>query len=689
MGFLDALIEVGKRAVQSIKDLIDIANPNNWEQKILEVFDALFKDLQSVEWSQSSNQDKEEAVARIKYKVIHDLIPLAGSASLAGVPGIYVYTPCQVAGALAIAYIYDREFGFSFDYILKIFAIMLWGKAGQITFVAVIQIIRDILPLPVIGIIVIPYVQAWTEIALNMVHSHFREKENNAKTNNAGTSSSNKVNNDGDEEELIPKNSEAVKKAEILKERIEKGGKVLFSSQEEVFRELITNNNGVSVLSLGKVHTFRGVAGSGKTVILAQLVPHLIESFKEQAGREPKILIYHFNNYIHKLLEKEVLSAIRAPIDIRPLPDNTYSRLIEVHTLRTLLKKLRTDRIIQNIPEGIRNNKDLAQNVLESLEADKNIFDIIVMDESQDVSDSEFALLIKLCQHFSTSYLSKSLYIFYDDFQNIFGNSMNVVQRLRSSTVLREQPIIQHFLSRCIRTSKKIVDLTINSCLGRRVDVSSKIKLEESMGLDRLLERQLVTINSLSNSNNQTWFDCKFCVFRGEAIPEVRNFDSMNMLLELLAGNIDQIIHSWKELKENFRNQNLEFNKHSVLVQCFTKDSVDKVSRHLTQKFSPRIVRRKSGDDIRSDRKRSNLAVEISCINIALVQDAKGYDADVVFVINPDECGGSSYDKRAKFYVASTRAKQFLAIYNSLPIPSSPIAQDALDASVYMNSEAI
>jgi superfamily I DNA and RNA helicase len=162
----------------------------------------------------------------------------------------------------------------------------------------------------------------------------------------------------------------------------------------------------------------------------------------------------------------------------------------------------------------------------------------------------------------------------------------------------------------------------------------------------------------------------------------------MNKLLELLASDIEQIIHSWKELNKNFRSQNLEFNKHSVLIQCFTKDSVNEVSNYLTQRFSSKIVRRKSGDDIWTGKKRSNLAVEISCINIALVQDAKGYDADVVFVINPDECGGSSYDKRAKFYVASTRAKQFLAIYNSLSISSSPIAQDALDAFVYMNSEA-
>lgn len=61
--------------------------------------------------------------------------------------------------------------------------------------------------------------------------------------------------------------------------------------------------------------------------------------------------------------------------------------------------------------------------------------------------------------------------------------------------------------------------------------------------------------------------------------------------------------------------------------------------------------------------KLKTLAVEPGRINVANVWDAKGYDADIVYVLNPDVEGGSSLQKRARFYVAATRAKQFLAVY--------------------------
>jgi superfamily I DNA and RNA helicase len=76
--------------------------------------------------------------------------------------------------------------------------------------------------------------------------------------------------------------------------------------------------------------------------------------------------------------------------------------------------------------------------------------------------------------------------------------------------------------------------------------------------------------------------------------------------------------------------------------------------------------------------KEGKLAVEVSRINIANVWDAKGYDADTVYLINPDGCKGTPYEKRIQFYVAATRAKQFLAVYSSLPERQSPIIYDAI-----------
>jgi ATP-dependent exoDNAse (exonuclease V) alpha subunit len=63
-----------------------------------------------------------------------------------------------------------------------------------------------------------------------------------------------------------------------------------------------------------------------------------------------------------------------------------------------------------------------------------------------------------------------------------------------------------------------------------------------------------------------------------------------------------------------------------------------------------------------------------------LVWDTKGYDANIVYVINPDGGDQNTIKKRSLFYVAATRAKQFLAVYSSIPEQNSPIMQDALRA---------
>ena len=74
------------------------------------------------------------------------------------------------------------------------------------------------------------------------------------------------------------------------------------------------------------------------------------------------------------------------------------------------------------------------------------------------------------------------------------------------------------------------------------------------------------------------------------------------------------------------------------------------------------------------------LAVEERRINVALVDDCKGYDADVVFVVNPDGQGGEPVLNRTRFYVAATRARQVLGVYSAVPPSKAPIMSDAMRA---------
>ena len=426
---------------------------------------------------------------------------------------------------------------------------------------------------------------------------------------------------------------------------------------------MVQEANNESALTLGRTHIFRGVAGSGKTVILGQLVPHLAETFRVRHGYYPSILVYHHNNYINKLLADEIQSAVNAPINIAPLDKSFYKKYVCIHNLSTLKDEL-YDRKMMNKGlslKGIKESNERAKKIFDYLNNHTGIFDIIFVDEGQDISQEEYNLIITLCRSGSKT-KSQSIYIFYDDLQNIFGIKDLVLKRVNS------QRPIEHFLSSCVRTSKKLVDFTFNTCLGDSIDDISRVELERLMSLNKLKERSLITEKYMENGRN--WISCNFCVFPGETTPEVRQFNSNQECCNAVVEDLDQL----------FSAQGLEnVLKGGVLIQCFSKNMVQEISNVLYAKFGNRVNRR-SGEDISSQEKRMKLAVEPQTINVALVWDTKGYDANIVYVINPDGGDQNPIKKRSLFYVAATRAKQFLAVYSSIPEKNSPIMQDALRA---------
>ena len=677
MSFIDSVIGIFRRVAESGKDILDI----NLPRKITESKEA-FGYVFSQDWSNRTEQEREAAVERIKNHVIHDLIPTAGQLSLFGFPGIFVYTPCQIAGALAIAKVYDSNYENGLNYILTVAGVMFWGQAGQFTWIQLANVVRDSVPNFGLGIVVIPYVQEWTKLALNLVHSHFRSRYTNSQTTGQNSTYQG-TQYQQPKEESVNQVSEIIKTTERLKTRISKGGKILFSAQEEVFRELVNINASYSALTLGRVHTFRGVAGSGKTIILAQLVPHLITAFKEQYGREPSILIYHFNNYIRRLLEQEVLSAMLSPIDLDSMTESEYRRIVHIHTLKSLIKEElpRNSLLARKISfSSTMSNSEKARQVISNLKRCDGVYDIVFIDEGQDINEDELILISHLCRNDSFS-KSKSMYIFYDDLQNIFGNDGNVLQRVESIPQLMSQDPVTHFLSRCIRTSKVIIDFTFNTCLGTALDSNSREDLEIAMNIQNLYDKQLIVERILKDGRG--WIDSKFCVFPGEVVPEVVKFNSNIQLYQALCIDLKSLIREWKELNRMLRNEGIGFHRRSVLIQCFNNKTARDIFNVLAQEFNrssipeqEQIVHLRSGEGVRN--KEGKLAVEVSRINIANVWDAKGYDADTVYIINPDGCKGTPYEKRIQFYVAATRAKQFLAVYSSLPERQSPIMYDAI-----------
>ena len=635
-----------------------------------------FQRVFNTDWENQSDQDKEEVVRDTKRLVVEVLIPAAGGISMMGVPGILVYTPCQIAGALAIAHVFRPDLTLTLESAKSVLGVMLWGKAGQFVWITAVEKIATSFPLPGLGVVVIPFVSWWTRIALDTVQKHYRNRQDESTSSknkdqrnsepergqeDVNKSSQNRT-KENPESSQVNEVADNFKKASELLEHIEKGGKILFPMQEKVFQELIDSSNNISALNFGKTHFFRGVAGSGKTIMLAQLIPHLVSSFYEKYGRYPLILVYHHNTYIRQLLRKEIQSALDAPINLQPLPTKIYTQNIHVHTLTTLINFLDNRDVFISKPRSTQNGSETAQIAYSMLRKLDGEFDVVLVDEGQDLEENQFKLLTALCRN-NKGIEGKSLYVFYDDLQNIFRHEGTLIERFKSDEV------IEHFLSRCIRTSKKIVDFTFNTCLGSSIDKSFRTKLEQVMNIDHL--KKLNLISNRYTEDGYNWLDCQFCLFPGQIKPQVYQFPSEEKCLNTLQSELEVFL-SEEEIRHNF--------KSGILIICFTNELATRLHKKLERKFGEDIQLR-SGANITSNEKLRTLVVEAARINIANIWDAKGYDADIVYILNPDEGGGTPYDHRVRFYVAATRSKQFLGVYNFLPEDRSPIVSDALQAA--------
>ena len=168
MGFFNKIAGLYKRVIQSVQDARDVIF--NLPEKI-EENSQLFKTIFNSNWSDRNINDMEEVVEEVKHRVIHELIPAAGSLNSLGAPGVIVYIPCQIAGALAIAHIYNPEYIVNRKYMLNVARVMIYGElAGELVWLQLVEILTPLLTPPVVGVVMTPYMQILTEIELNKVH---------------------------------------------------------------------------------------------------------------------------------------------------------------------------------------------------------------------------------------------------------------------------------------------------------------------------------------------------------------------------------------------------------------------------------------------------------------------------------------------------------------------------------------
>lgn len=406
----------------------------------------------------------------------------------------------------------------------------------------------------------------------------------------------------------------------------------------------------------GRPQLIRGVAGSGKSVVLANNAARFINRRLKEAqenadsARNPRVAIICFNRALVSFLREKTKSSFEQQTLEKP-PSGT----IDVNYLNGLLFSMsdspsNSKRGPLNYQRYGEDNKDpnidatIATNYRQQLEYlaqtspdlyDSLLYDAIYVDEGQDFHVEQLQLLMMLIRPNSETG-EKNIVIFYDDAQNLYARprpnwaqiGIDIVGG-RRSRVMKE----------CFRNSKEIVTFAFNVLLGTKAPSEVRVQTREYADVAYL------KTNGLVEELDDRW-KVNFAE-RPYMAPEVHLRENRHLEKTWIA---DQIY--WLVDKEGVRPEDiLVMFKHSREFSDLD-DYIGNKSGKI-QGFVKPFGKNENDKDAYIFRK--------NYLTISTTYGAKGYDAPVVFLVGADQFENSR-EGRASFYVGATRAKMLLFV---------------------------
>jgi len=406
----------------------------------------------------------------------------------------------------------------------------------------------------------------------------------------------------------------------------------------------------LSRLAVGSFpRVIRGVAGSGKSVVLANMVArylhrrlHSLEGalFPEE---QVSIAVTCFNTALVDFLKQKTRTAFREQTLTEDIPSTV---LLTTH-LNNLMWNLITERgwpikyvKVAEVRDPTARAQRYRDQIREFAQSNpewyrSNCFDALFVDEGQDFEPEEFALLHDLVRpHPGTG--EKPLIIFYDDAQNLYGRTRPVWSDIGINVAVGDRSRV---MRECFRNTRQIVELAFNVLLGSQAPPSVRVQTRTYADVAYLKDQGLV-------EEVGDHFRVGFAE-REYSVPTVRPFPHEGAEIQWLAQEIVRLIRAEEVRPEDivvifYRPQSFDYRQLESLVQAELPelgfihpfgDSTDK-NRFIFQQ---------------------------GCLTVSTVYGAKGYDAPIAFVVGTDRF---DYDKegRAAFYVGASRAKLLLYV---------------------------
>jgi hypothetical protein len=393
----------------------------------------------------------------------------------------------------------------------------------------------------------------------------------------------------------------------------------------------------------------RGVAGSGKSVVLANMVGRYLHRRLESLDAplfppEPfHLAVTCFNHALVEFLRRKIkLAYCEQTLSDEIPPDlvmichlnQLIYQLIQTHGWP--LRYIRIEDVPDTTTRAQRYRAQIAQFAREQpAQYAELCFDALFLDEGQDLEPEEYRLLLDLIRPHATTG-EKPLVIFYDDAQNLYGRSRPIWRELGLNLAVGDRSRV---MRECFRNSRQIVELAFNVLLGSQAPADIRVQTRTYADIGYLKERGLV--QELGDHVRVGFAE------RESQVPQVHEFATEGAERAWVAQEVIRLIRDEQVRPED------------ILITFFRPAlvNIEELEKTISAALPDlRYLHPFGGHD-----DRDQYIFQPDCLTVSTVYGVKGYDAPIVFVLGADRFAYST-EGRAAFYVAATRAKLLLYV---------------------------
>ncbi|MCU0721388.1 MAG: AAA domain-containing protein, partial [Pirellula sp.] len=375
----------------------------------------------------------------------------------------------------------------------------------------------------------------------------------------------------------------------------------------------------------GKPRLVRGVAGSGKTVVLAHWLMQTVHRLRKE--QNIRIWAIFANRSLQTLISESIVSAWEQETDGKPFPWNRVS----LQHIRDLLQVVLPEVGLDAQSFGFDyDSAALAYLSRVNVHGIEHRCDALFIDEAQDMGPNTLKLLTALTRQTNLyDSNSRSVNIFYDNAQNIYDRDipkwtdLGLDMRGRSS-VMKES----------FRSTKPITEFALNVLCQLQSPMDNHDYKE-------LLARGLV---EQVTKNGMNWWNVRFNQIDGPK-PEFRQFETLDKEFVAIADYCRQLIQD-----EGVKPSDITIVYNSKFVRARLEEMVAPVLKKLGAALSVQ----------------TNQAYQRSPNVILATTSAsfKGYDSEVIIIPGVDFFRAQDKGVLASsLYVAMTRARSILTMF--------------------------